>query len=74
MPDFDYRYLATLVVDQINDPVAPLSCPVTIGVPGEFLGTIGSGIRRECLNSSNDALTINLGTDCLKLFRGRGLD
>jgi hypothetical protein len=36
MSDLEDRYLAMLVVDEIDDPVTPLSYSVTVRIPGEL--------------------------------------
>ncbi len=74
MSDPENRYLATLVINKIDDPVTPLSYAVTIGVPGDLFGTLRAGIFGNGLNSPHDALTIGLGAYCLELLRSRALD
>ena len=68
------RHLVVSVIYKIDNSVTPLSHPVTIGVPGELFGRLWPWVRRESLNSPNDALTIGLGADCLNLLRSRGFD
>ncbi len=60
MSDFEYGYLMTPVVDEIDDPVTPLSHPVAIGVTGEFLRALRPGTLNESLNSLDKPLTIRL--------------
>jgi hypothetical protein len=74
VPDLEDCYLATLIIDKIDDPVTPLSYSVTISVAGELFRTLGPGARRQGLNFFNDALTISLDTNRLQFLRSRGLD
>jgi hypothetical protein len=74
MPDLEDCYLAMLIIDRINDPVIPLSYPVTISVAGELFRTLGPGTCSQGLNFFNDALAISFGTNCLQFLRSRSLD
>lgn len=68
MPDLVDRHLVTFIVNEIDDPVSSLSQPVAISVAREFFQSLGSGVRRQGPNLVNDALTIGIGADRLKLF------
>ncbi len=68
------RHLVVSVIYKIDNSVTPLSHSVTIGVPSELFGSRWPWVRREGLNSPNDAATIGLCADCLKLLRGRRFD
>ena len=68
------RYLAMFVIDKIDDPVPPLSYPVTVVVPGELFGALRPGVPGEGLNPLNDTQAIGLGTCCIELLRSGALD
>ena len=74
MPEFEDCYLATPVINKIDDSVIPLSHSVTVDVPGELFGPLGPRGRGQGLQSLNDALTVCLGAYCLKFLRSRRLD
>jgi hypothetical protein len=44
MSDLEDRYLAMLVINEIDDPVTPLSYPVTVGISGELFRAVRPGI------------------------------
>ena len=62
MSNLEDGYLAMLVINEIDDPVTPLSYPVTVGIPGELFSALRPGIPGKSLNSLNDAQAIRLGT------------
>lgn len=74
MSDLEDRYLAMLVVNEIDDSITPLSYPVTVRIPGELFRAVRAGIPGKGLDSLNDAPAIRLGTCCIKLFSSRTLD
>lgn len=70
MPDLEDRYLATSIVDQIDDPVASLPHPIAVGVPGKLLRAWGTRIGGKSQNPLDDTLAKSLGVGCLEfLFR-----
>jgi hypothetical protein len=68
MADLEDRYLAMLVVNEIDDSITPLSYPVTVRIPGELFRAVRAGIPGKGWNSLNDAQAIRLCTCCIKLF------
>jgi hypothetical protein len=74
MSDPEDRYLAMLVVNEIDDSITPLSNPVTVRIPGELFRAVRAGIPGKGSNSLNDAQAIRRCTYCIKLFSSRTLD
>lgn len=74
MANFVDRDLASVVVNFIDHPIAPLPDAVPIIVPRQFLRTMRSGIRYQRGNLGNDARAIGFGSYRLKLLTRRGLD
>ncbi len=60
MSDLEDRYLAMLVVNEIDDSITPLSYPVTVPIPGELFRAVRAGIPGKGLDSPNDAPAIRL--------------
>lgn len=74
MAELEDRDLVTPVINEINDPITPLPHPVTIRVPRELFGPLGSRVPGKDLHTLNDTLTISLGAYGFKLLRRRGFD
>jgi hypothetical protein len=67
--DLEDRYLSMLVVDEIDDPVTPLSYSVTVRIPGELFRAVRAGIAGKGSDSLNDAHAIGLCICCIELLR-----
>jgi len=58
--NFEDRYDAGLIVNEVDDPIVTLSHAISVGITGEFLGAVRSRIARQCLNAANEPLAIRL--------------
>ena len=74
MTDLEDRYLASFIINKIDDPETPLPYPVAISVRGKLSEPLSRGGSGKTLPSVNNALTIGLCVDCFKLLRSRTLD
>jgi hypothetical protein len=52
--NFEDRYDAGLIVNEVDDPIFTLPHAISVGITGELLGAAGSRIARQSLNAANE--------------------